>query len=364
MQMFGITGGGLAVTQKMQNGGKRARRSVDQWDRQSRSFRARSDSVLCAAQETDCQAIEDTDDEMRAVMERDKRLTGFLRGQSDNVEAPPGFEVSNPWRVCTCAVCLIRQPADPPRSSRSASCRWAGQFTSARHNTAQYDFPTMFPAQWVRCIYLIDASSPCVPNGCEHSRPRHALKPHIGNYGTTQLTVWSDGFRQEDSRINHEVDARLNLYYLSRAVFNASAGVLVGRRPTRICVCCATIWLRVVATTAVKTDDSIVARLATTQSRHPVNASTTPLKVTGTEWPRPSGGRVVCAASLAQSCAFQLPDPTFFPRSKETHHPSPSLHHLSCQNLLDLMRRGIAVWENPPLRFGHASTAASFRKLP
>ena len=38
-------------------------------------------------------------DRMRAVMDRDRRLTGFLRGQTDNVKAPKGFELSNPWRV-------------------------------------------------------------------------------------------------------------------------------------------------------------------------------------------------------------------------------------------------------------------------
>ena len=32
-------------------------------------------------------------------MERDKRLTGYLRGQTDNAEAPPGFELNNPWKV-------------------------------------------------------------------------------------------------------------------------------------------------------------------------------------------------------------------------------------------------------------------------
>lgn len=32
-------------------------------------------------------------------MDRDRRLTGFLRGQTDNPEAPPGFELNNPWRV-------------------------------------------------------------------------------------------------------------------------------------------------------------------------------------------------------------------------------------------------------------------------
>lgn len=32
-------------------------------------------------------------------MERDRRLTGWLRGQTDNPEAPDGFELNNPWKV-------------------------------------------------------------------------------------------------------------------------------------------------------------------------------------------------------------------------------------------------------------------------
>jgi len=32
-------------------------------------------------------------------MDRDRRLTGYLRGQTDNPRAPPGFELNNPWRV-------------------------------------------------------------------------------------------------------------------------------------------------------------------------------------------------------------------------------------------------------------------------
>jgi hypothetical protein len=32
-------------------------------------------------------------------MDRDRRLTGFIRGQTDRVKAPAGFELSNPWRV-------------------------------------------------------------------------------------------------------------------------------------------------------------------------------------------------------------------------------------------------------------------------
>ncbi|CAD0088598.1 unnamed protein product [Aureobasidium vineae] len=58
----------LAVCiRNIQNGGKRARHSVDQWDRQ--------------------------------MMDRDRRLTGWLRGQVDRPIAPAGFEYSNGWRV-------------------------------------------------------------------------------------------------------------------------------------------------------------------------------------------------------------------------------------------------------------------------
>lgn len=32
-------------------------------------------------------------------MDRDRRLTGYLRGQTDNPQAPPGFELNHPWRV-------------------------------------------------------------------------------------------------------------------------------------------------------------------------------------------------------------------------------------------------------------------------
>ncbi|RDI80855.1 Polyadenylate-binding protein, cytoplasmic and nuclear [Venturia inaequalis] len=38
-------------------------------------------------------------DHMKNVMERDRRLTGYLRGQSDKPIAPKGFELNNPWKV-------------------------------------------------------------------------------------------------------------------------------------------------------------------------------------------------------------------------------------------------------------------------
>lgn len=46
-------------------------------------------------------------------MDRDRRLTGYLRGQSDRPIAPAGFEFSNGWRV-------RRLPASFPPSAMSA----------------------------------------------------------------------------------------------------------------------------------------------------------------------------------------------------------------------------------------------------
>ncbi|KAL1297390.1 hypothetical protein AAFC00_004926 [Neodothiora populina] len=67
LAFFGVTGAGMSKIRHMQNGGKRSRHSVDQWDRQ--------------------------------MMDRDRRLTGYLRGQTDRPIAPAGFEFSNGWRV-------------------------------------------------------------------------------------------------------------------------------------------------------------------------------------------------------------------------------------------------------------------------
>lgn len=36
---------------------------------------------------------------MYTVLQRDRRLTGYARGQTDKPEAPKGFELNNPWRV-------------------------------------------------------------------------------------------------------------------------------------------------------------------------------------------------------------------------------------------------------------------------
>ncbi|KAF2203984.1 hypothetical protein GQ43DRAFT_221754 [Delitschia confertaspora ATCC 74209] len=65
--MFAFTGGALGQLRWMQNGRKRPRHGLDIWD--------------------------------QVMMQRDRRLTGFARGQTDKAEAPAGFELNNPWKV-------------------------------------------------------------------------------------------------------------------------------------------------------------------------------------------------------------------------------------------------------------------------
>ncbi|PVI00342.1 hypothetical protein DM02DRAFT_491492, partial [Periconia macrospinosa] len=64
--MFTFSSWAVGSLKEMQNGGKKPRRGLDVWD--------------------------------RVMMQRDRRLTGFARGQTDRPEAPPGFELNNPWR--------------------------------------------------------------------------------------------------------------------------------------------------------------------------------------------------------------------------------------------------------------------------
>lgn len=98
--MFGVSGAALSKIRHMQNGGKRPRHSVDQWDRQSTfspSHVIRTNFVLVQRKRKREESGKLT--APGAVMDRDRRLTGFLRGQTDQVAAPAGFELSNGWRV-------------------------------------------------------------------------------------------------------------------------------------------------------------------------------------------------------------------------------------------------------------------------
>jgi hypothetical protein len=60
-------------------------------------------------------------------MDRDRRLTGYLRGQTDNPVAPAGFELNNPWRVCSSLQAIYKNVMlTILNSSRSGFYRFAG----------------------------------------------------------------------------------------------------------------------------------------------------------------------------------------------------------------------------------------------
>ncbi|ETN46643.1 uncharacterized protein HMPREF1541_00829 [Cyphellophora europaea CBS 101466] len=67
--LFGVTGVGLSTIRYYNNNQKRPRWNLDMWERQ--------------------------------MMERDQRITGVFRGQSEAVEAPAGFEVNSRWKAET-----------------------------------------------------------------------------------------------------------------------------------------------------------------------------------------------------------------------------------------------------------------------
>jgi hypothetical protein len=98
--MFAFSAVSVGKLKEMQNGGKRARRGIDQWDQvrpETLSLKAllTARSKVRPSMMTACRTHHDT------VMERDRRLTGFARGQTDKPIAPAGFELNNPWRVRT-----------------------------------------------------------------------------------------------------------------------------------------------------------------------------------------------------------------------------------------------------------------------
>ena len=62
----------------------------------------------------------------RTVMDRDRRLTGFLRGQTDIPAAPLGFELNNPWRVLISHELARNTQANDVLRSSLGSCRFLG----------------------------------------------------------------------------------------------------------------------------------------------------------------------------------------------------------------------------------------------
>lgn len=116
--MFGVSGAALSKIRHMQNGGKRARHSVDQWDRQSTWIPRGNHAAVGMLT-------------FATVMDRDRRLTGYLRGQTDQVQAPAGFELSNGWRVRRLSrLGEMRDFTDSVCRSRSVSCKSATRCTN------------------------------------------------------------------------------------------------------------------------------------------------------------------------------------------------------------------------------------------
>jgi hypothetical protein len=70
------------------------------------------------------------DTDIGLVMDRDRRLTGFLRGQTDNPIAPAGFELNNPWRVRYAIGGQLVNLLTCVHSSRSESYRIEMVFTT------------------------------------------------------------------------------------------------------------------------------------------------------------------------------------------------------------------------------------------
>jgi hypothetical protein len=108
--MFGITGAGLSVAKYYSNDHKKARWNRDAWDRVSRIYAPFTQSAdptnISIAKYVLASELSIIDVNAKvliwdAVMARDLRITGSIRGQSSNPEAPVGFDVSNPWQVCT-----------------------------------------------------------------------------------------------------------------------------------------------------------------------------------------------------------------------------------------------------------------------
>ncbi|KAL4908163.1 hypothetical protein BDW74DRAFT_174856 [Aspergillus multicolor] len=93
--MFGVTGVGLSVVKTYANEGKKARWNRDLWDRVR--IPSPFDFYLISTARFSARLARNALADISLA--KDLRLTGTLRGQSTNPEAPKGFELNNPWKV-------------------------------------------------------------------------------------------------------------------------------------------------------------------------------------------------------------------------------------------------------------------------
>ncbi|KAJ6155158.1 hypothetical protein N7470_005724 [Penicillium chermesinum] len=96
--MFTVAATGISYTKHFTNEGKKPRWNNDLWDRQSKLGRSMNIRFLPKYGVGLSHRIW-ANIQSQIVMERDLRLTGSLRGQINNPQAPKGFEVSKPWKV-------------------------------------------------------------------------------------------------------------------------------------------------------------------------------------------------------------------------------------------------------------------------
>jgi hypothetical protein len=89
-----------------------------------------------------------TADILRAVMDRDRRLTGYLRGQVDQPTAPAGFELSNGWRVSY----TISPGTSSAARDISLTCFPAGR--EARHVNISKDIQRQTTARCAQSLFL------------------------------------------------------------------------------------------------------------------------------------------------------------------------------------------------------------------
>lgn len=132
--MFAVTGASMAKLRHMQNGGKRARHSLDQWDRVS-CFLVCEDIKLTPSlskvRSRKIYYIRLSGANIVAVMDRDRRLTGWLRGQTGEAAAPAGFELNNPWRVRQYTLSPLSTLLTPYIAGEAIHVRWPLRVTSA-----------------------------------------------------------------------------------------------------------------------------------------------------------------------------------------------------------------------------------------
>ncbi|RMZ83217.1 hypothetical protein DV738_g1289, partial [Chaetothyriales sp. CBS 135597] len=150
--MFAVTGAGLATTKLIANHGKRPRWNMDVWDRQ--------------------------------MIQRDYRLTGVFRQQTDAVEAPVGFEVSSRWKASLVMDSLYglsvehglsHDAADPSLLSPSAGDSLASRKASALSTKLATVLSSSYADSEIReALRLLD-----LRQGADHENIRHNLKASV-----------------------------------------------------------------------------------------------------------------------------------------------------------------------------------------